>query len=153
MRSLIALVAVVAAICSCSAPAASIPSAASGVYVGSDRVCRVELARYQSLWIKLDLVCIEFGGRMTYAAPVLYAPNQCWDSSVSVAFSGHAWNEFVALRLYSESSNTLAVVIGPDITQVANGIGRTETWARVGTVTSPAPYTCGSTSTSNKPRG
>jgi len=151
MRFLIAAIAACIMLCA-QVSAAEIPSAASGVYVGSDRVCRVVLARHQTLWIQLDLLCLRFDGGLSNSLTTLYAPGQCWNSTVSTPFSPQAWNEFLALRLYSASSDTLSVVIGPDQTAVANGIGHTETWARLAPVQSPAPYGCGS-SVFSKPRG
>jgi hypothetical protein len=151
MRTPIAALAML--LCASANAATPIPSAASGVYAGTDRVCRVELARYQTHWITLDLMCIEFAGRVTYSLTTLYAPGQCWNSSVTVPFNPQAWSEFLALRSFNPATGALSVVIGIDQTSVANGFGRSETWTRIAPVQSPRPYTCGGAAVGNKPRG
>lgn len=134
------------------ASAEKIPSEASAVYLGSDRVCFVEFSSFQVLWIRLDLTCLKFTGALSNSRTILYAPDQCWDSSVSTTFDAQVWNEFFAFRSYASNSSAVQILRGPDQTQVANGIGIHETWNRVAVVQSSAPYTCNAPTTI-KPRG
>jgi hypothetical protein len=120
-----------------------IDSTASGVYLGSDRVCRIVLSRYQSLWITADVSCLGFGGGYTVSLTTLYAPGQCWSNTVAINLRPWAPTEYLALRSYVHQDQTLHIVRSVDQTQVANGIGTAEAWYRIGYAPSPSPYSCG----------
>lgn len=134
-------------------PASAVPinSEASGVYLGSDRVCRVELSRFQVMWIRGDVTCLYFTGALSNSRSILYAPNQCWGNGVAVPFDPQTQGEFVALIGFDVQNIELQIIRGPGQTQVANGIGTAEAWYRIGPVQSPAPFSCGSMVTSRKP--
>jgi hypothetical protein len=127
-----------------STAAVPIDSTASGVYLGSDRVCRIVLSRYQSLWITADVSCLGFGGAYTVSLTTLYAPGQCWSNTVAISLRPWAPNEYLALRSYVHQDQTLHIVRGFDPLQVANGLGTAEAWYRIGYAPSPSPYSCGS---------
>ncbi len=63
MRTLLAIIATLwAATVSASPNPGPLPSDASGVYLGSDRVCRIVLSQFQRAWVQADVRCIGFGG-------------------------------------------------------------------------------------------
>ena len=140
--------AIVAGLLLCSlAHAQGIPSAASGVYLTPDRVCRVVLARYQVSWIRADLTCLEFNGALSNAATVLYAPGEgsCWPDTAAIPFNPQSPVDYVTLRSFG--GNSLAVQIGNQAA-VINGNGQNQAWSLIAPVASPAPYSCGSSGTS-----
>ena len=146
---LIFAVAVVAAM-----PArADVPSAASGVYLGSDRVCRIVLSRYQQHWIQTAVTCLGFDGRLSNALQTLYAPGTCAGTSASIPFDPQLRDEYLSIRSYFQHDQLLQIVRGPDQTAITNGIGTAEAWYRIGYAPSPSPYTCGGAAVSNKQRG
>lgn len=153
MRSLIAFFAVVASICPCSAQAASIDSTASGVYLGSDRVCRIVLARYQVLWTQVDIRCIQFDGTWTVSLSTVYSPQNCPQGGAYIInpWPPEAVREYLHFANYDATDQVLQIVRGTHQNGVVNGIGTAEAWYRIGWAPSPAPYVCGP-AISNKPR-
>lgn len=132
--------------------AAPIDSSASGVYLGSDRVCRVVLWRYSAApdgillpwWVQVDLRCIQFDGTWTVSLSTVYAPNNC---PQGIAYILNPWppgaiRQYLNLRTYDAQDQTLQVVRGTDQNGVANGIGTAEAWYRIGIAESPTPYSC-----------
>ena len=120
----------------------SITSEASGVYLGSDRVCRIVLSRYQVLWTQVDIRCIHFDGVWTVSLSTVYAPGAC---PQGIAYSLTPWapGEYLSPRTYNGADQTLQIVRGTDQTAVTNGIGTAEAWYRIGWAPSPSPYVCG----------
>lgn len=140
----IAIVAIVAALMSSCARAAPIPSSASGVYIGPDRVCRVVLSRWATHWVQLDLACVPWVGQPTYSLTTLYAPAAC--PTETVAWAINPWPVFVVreyLSIREILPDRLRVVTGFDPTAVSNGIGTEAEWLLVQPLPSPVPYSCG----------
>lgn len=130
-------------LCICTmATAAQIDSTASGVYLGSDRVCRVVLSRQQVSWVQTDITCIKFDGSLSNVREWLYAPNNCPTGS-SIPLDPPHNTEYVSLRSYDAQDQTLQIVRGPDQTDVTNGLGTAEAWYVIGYAPSPSPYSCG----------
>jgi len=150
MRSLILILALTIA-CTMPAHAAGVPSEASGIYLGTNRVCRIVLSRYQTQWIQADVACLEFAGAYTVSLTTLYAPGGCWTDSVAINLKPWAPGEYLSLRQYRPQMNELQIVRGTEPGAVASGIGTAEPWYRIGYAPSLAPFTCGATS--RKPRG
>lgn len=139
------------ALCAIAAQAAPIDSTASGVYIAPDRVCRVVLSRYQTLWVQADIRCLNFSGISTASLTTVYAPGSCPQGG---AYWLNPWPpgqppEYLSLRSY-DPAGTLAVLLGNDPTNVYNGIGSAQTWYRVGAVPSPSPYSCGGSASDRK---
>jgi hypothetical protein len=151
MRSLILFLALL--LCT-SASATPIPSDASGVYLGTDRVCRVVLSRYQAQWIQADVACLSFSGAYTVSLTTLYAPGSgaCWPNQLAIDLKPWAPNEYVALRVWDATDQKLLIVRGTDPNAVANGSGITEAWRRIGYAPSLAPFSCAA-QVFSKPRG
>ncbi len=139
MRTILALIAGLF-LCA-NAGAQGIPSDASGVYLGNDRVCRIVLSRYQTHWINVDLRCLTFAGAATVVNATRYSPGACFGDG-AIQIDGQTGAGFLSLRSYA--SGSLAVVIDPNSVNASNGVGYNDTWTRVGAIQSPAPYTCGS---------
>lgn len=139
MRSFLA--ALITLLTSCTASAQGIPSAASGVYLTPDRVCRVVFARYQVSWIRADLTCLEFNGALSNAATVLYAPGEgsCWTSGAAIPFNPQSPADYVA---FTSSTESVVNVLVGNQAAVVNGGGSAQVWTRIAYVPSPAPYTC-----------
>lgn len=131
--------------------AQGIPSAASGVYLGSDRVCRLVLSRYQVSWILIDARCLTFDGRATTAVLTRFAPNTCLNDA-SFALDPQTQSEFLSLRAMDDTGEAINVVIGSTATGATNGIGVVDTWDRIGVIQSPAPFTCGSAAPRTRPQ-
>jgi len=135
-----------------AAPAwARIPSAASGVYVGSDRTCDVILKRYTGLWdgvlvtwwTQVEFDCRMLAGERTRSLTTLYAPGDPCQGVDQVAWHLAPYRPgggFV--RLLAWSGTSLTVVLGTDQNAVTNGIGRVETWTLAIPLVSPKPYAC-----------
>jgi len=136
MRTLIAIAAMLLCV---SASAAQIPSSVSGIYLGQDRVCRVVLSRFQGSWIKFDLSCIGFDGMPSFAAPVLYAPGECWPDNAAVPFNPQSPTDYLALRGYT--TGTMTVLVGTQ-DGVSNGYGSQQTWTRITVLPSADPFSC-----------
>lgn len=130
-----------------SAVAADIPSAASGIYITPDRICRVELARYGQDHINVDLLCIgDATGMPTYSHSTAFAFAGACVGGAGVAyvfpFSGPAPSAgYVALDVHDISG--LHVRVAADPNTLLNGGGTPQVWARLRPITSSAPYTCG----------
>ena len=136
------LLAIVAGLFLCaSVGAQGIPSAASGVYLTPDRVCRLVLARYQVSWIRADLTCLEFSGALSNAATVLYAPGEgsCWTSGAAIPFNPQSPVDYVTFPSFTGA--VLNALVGNQAA-VINGGGVEQIWQRIAIVPSPAPYTC-----------
>jgi hypothetical protein len=145
-----------------AASAAQIPSAATGVYLGPDRICDIILKRHTSIWdgvsrtwwTQVEFDCRLFsGGERQRSLTTLYAPQDPCQGVDQVAWSLAPYlpsGEY--LRLIHWQGATMTVVRGTDINAVTNGIGTFETWTFVTALDSPAPYSC-SVSTRDKPRG
>lgn len=140
MRSIILFMLLLSG-CAQSVSAQGIPSAASGVYLTTDRVCRVVFQRYQVSWLKADLTCLEFGGALSNAATILYAPEagSCWPDTVAIPFNPQSPVDYVTFR--SAAANSLGVQVGNQAA-VVNGVGQNQAWQLIAPVASPAPYTC-----------
>jgi hypothetical protein len=141
------LLALVLATRSYASPAAvgSIDSSASGVYVGWDRVCRIVLSRYQTHWVQADIRCQEFSGSQSASLTTIYAPDTCPQGG---AYNLTPWlpaTEYLSLRSFGliGADAALAIVIGPNATDVSNGIGSAQNWIRLATLQAANPYTCG----------
>jgi hypothetical protein len=154
MRTLIAAFAVIAAVCSCSAQAAPIDSTASGVYLGSDRVCRVVLSRYQTHWVQVDIRCIQFDGVWTASLTTVYAPNICPQGGAYMInpWPPEAVREYLSLISFDPAEQVLLIKRGTDPLAVINGDALPEWWSKIGSAPSPSPYSC-APAISNKPRG
>ena len=135
----------------CAMPASATPgpvdSSASGVYLGSDRVCRIVLSRWMTSWVQVDIRCQQFAGEQTASLTTVYAPNICPQGG---AYMLNPWppevpREYLSLRSYDTVDQTLQVVKGMDQVAVTNGIGTAEAWYVIGFAPSPSPYTCGGT--------
>lgn len=136
----------------CAMPAhAGVPSEASGIYLGTNRVCRIVLSRYQTQWLQADVACLEFAGGYTVSLTTLYAPGGCWPESMAIDLKPWAHTEYLSLRQYRPSMNELQIVRGTEPGAVASGIGTAESWYRIGYAPSLAPFTCANNS--RKPRG
>lgn len=143
-----------ALLCAPSAHAAPIDSTASGVYLAPDRVCRIVLSRWQTLWTQVEIRCLQFGGAQTASLTTVYTNGVC--GPLGVAYMLNPWppevqREFINLRSYDPALLTLQVVRGTDQNGVTNGAGTHETWNRIGTAQSQEPYSC-APAVSNKPR-
>jgi len=136
-----------------SARAGTIDSSTSGTYLGADRVCRVVLSQYSSpiggvprpWWVQVDLRCLTFAGVSTYSLTTVWSPNACPQGG---AYWLNPWPqgvapEFLSLRSYDASKQTLDVILGSDRNAVYDGRLETQRWFRIGPVASPAPYSCG----------
>lgn len=133
-----------------------IDSSASGVYLGADRVCRIVLYRHQVMWTQVDIRCLHFAGTQTVSLTTVYTNGVC--GPLGVAYMLNPWppevpREYLNLRSYDGTDQTLQIVRGTDQTAVTNGIGTAEAWYRIGWAPSPAPYSCTPAAVSNKPRG
>lgn len=126
--------------------AQGIPSAASGIYVTPDRVCRVVFARYQVTSLQADLTCVSFAtGALTFTLATLSAPEpgSCWPAGAAVPFNAQAPVDYVSWVTYwPQDAGALGALVGNQA-QVVNGDGNGQKWVRVATIESPAPYTCG----------
>lgn len=144
MRSLILILALM--FCTASASATGIPSAASGIYVTPDRVCRVVFARYQVTSLQADLTCMSFAtGALTFTLSTLYAPEagSCWPAGAAVPFNAQTPTDYVSwVAYFDQDAGALGALVGNQA-QVVNGDGNGQKWVRVATIESPAPYTCG----------
>jgi hypothetical protein len=142
MRSLILFLAML--FCA-TAHADPIPSAASGVYVAPDKVCRVVFARHEVSWLRAELTCMAWSGDRTSMIYRLYAPGAgaCWPQSVAVPFNANAPVDYVAfVHYFDQDAGALGALVGNEA-EVINGDGSAQKWVRVATLPSPAPYTCG----------
>ena len=150
MRSLIMFFALL--LCT-AASATPIPSDASGVYMGTDRVCRVVLSRYQAHWIQADVACLEFSGNYTVSLTTLYAPGAgaCWPNTVAINLKPWAPGEYLALRVWDAADQKLLIARGTDPNAVANGFGNVEAWRRIGYAPSLAPFSCSAAPVFSKP--
>ena len=130
-----------------SVGAQGIPSAASGVYLTTDRVCRVVFQRYQVSWLKADLTCLEFGGALSNAAVTLYAPGEgsCWTDGAAIPFNPQSPVDYVTFPSFTGA--VINALVGNQAA-VINGGGTEQIWQRIAIVASPSPYTCGSSGTS-----
>ena len=136
------ILAIVAGLLLCSLSfAQGIPSAASGVYLTPDRVCRVVFQRYQVSWIRADLTCLEFSGALSNAATVLYAPGEgsCWTSGAAIPFNPQSPADYVA---FTGSTESVVNTLVGNQAAVVNGGGSAQVWTRIAYVPSPAPYAC-----------
>ena len=125
--------------------AQGIPSAASGVYVTPDHVCRVVFARYQVSWLQAELTCMSFTGATTSTLSTLYAPGEgsCWPAGAAVPFNAQMPTDYVSwVAYFDQDAGALGALVGNQA-QVVNGDGNGQKWVRVATIESPAPYTCG----------
>ena len=129
---------------SASAAPGPIDSTASGVYVGSDRVCRVVLSRWMTSWVQVEIRCQQFAGDQTASLTTLWAPDAC---PQGIAYILNPWppempREYLSLRSYDPVDQTLQIVRGADQVGVVNGLGLAEAWYRIGFAPSPTPYSC-----------
>lgn len=140
MRSILAIVAGLL-LCSLSF-AQGIPSAASGLYLTPDRVCRVVFQRYQVSWIRADLTCLEFSGALSNAASVLYAPGEgsCWTSGAAIPFNPQSPADYVA---FTGSTESVVNTLVGNQAAVVNGGGSAQVWTRIAYAPSAAPFSCG----------
>ena len=140
MRSILAIVAGLL-LCSLSF-AQGIPSAASGLYLTPDRVCRVVFQRWQVSWLRADLTCLEFSGALSNAASVLYAPGEgsCWPDTAAIPFNPQSPVDYVTFQSFTGA--VINALVGNQAA-VVNGGGVEQIWQRIAIVPSPAPYTCG----------
>ena len=139
MRQFLAIVAGLL-LCSLSF-AQGIPSAASGVYLTPDRVCRVVFQRWQVSWLKVDLTCLEFGGMLSNSAQTVYAPEagSCWPDGAAIPFNPQSPVDYVTFPSFTGA--VLNSLVGNQAA-VVNGGGVEQIWQRIAIVPSPAPYTC-----------
>ena len=147
MRSLILILVLMFCTASTAAP---IPSAASGIYITPDRVCRVVFSRYQVSWLQAELTCMSFTGAVTSTLSTLYAPGagSCWPAGAAVPFNTQNPTDYVSwVAYFTEDAGALGALVGNQA-QVVNGDGSAQKWVRVATIESPAPYTCGDTAPS-----
>lgn len=129
-----------------SATAAPIGSNVSGVYVSPDRVCRLVLYRYQSLWVQSDARCIEFvSGAQTYATSTVWSPGACPTETWAIPLDRTAgyYGPHLSIRATNNGGESLSVVLGAGPNAAASGTGQAQTWFRLEPVQSPSPYSCG----------
>ena len=141
MRSLILILALMISTASTAAP---IPSAASGVYITPDRVCRVVFSRFQVSWLLAEMTCMEWSGAVKSSSQTVYAPQagSCWPAGSAVAFNSQAPIDYVSFVHYFDAdAGALGALVGNQA-QVVNGDGEGQKWVRVATLESPAPFTC-----------
>lgn len=144
MRYLSLLVLLLASV---SLPAAPIDSNASGVYLGTDRVCRVELYRWAGAYNTISLRCLGFDGSQTQSLTTTYAPDPCLLPPPALIFD--AWllsdspREYLFLR-EKRNDVVLDIVRGTDPVAVRNGAGLAESWYQLQPLTGPEPYVCSS---------
>lgn len=132
-----------------AASAAPVPGPnPSGVYLSNDKVCLVSISRYQVLWVQTYLLCLHFDSRLTAALSTLYAPNAC-RSDAAIPVDPQTQEDFVSLREFNPTAQTLKVIRGMDSNPVSNGIGFVETWFLVGAVATN--YVCSNTAARVKP--
>ena len=116
-----------------------IDSSASGVYLGSDRVCRVVLSRYEALWTQVDIRCQHFAGGQSASLTTVWG--NCPQGG---AYNLTPWapGEYLSLRTFDATDQVLQIVRGADQIDVNNGLGTAEAWYVIGFAPSPSPYTC-----------
>lgn len=127
------------------ATAAQIGSNVSGVYAGPDRVCRIVMFRYQSLWVQSDARCIEFvSGAQTRATATVWSPNSCPTETWAIPLDQTAgyYGPHLSIRTVNGGGESLSVVLGAGPNAAASGTGQAQTWYRLETVQSPAPFSC-----------
>ena len=149
MRSLILFLAML--LCAPAHAASPIPSAASGVYITPDRVCRVVFARYQGSWLQAELTCMAWSGAVTSTLSTLYAPGEgaCWTAGAAVPFNAQAPADFVSwVDYFDQAPGALGALVGNQAL-VINGDGEAQKWVRVATLPSPAPFTCANAPTAS----
>ena len=145
---LAAIVAACVMLCACaqSAAAEQIGSNVSGVYAGPDRVCRIVVSRYQSLWVQSDARCIEFvSGAQTRATAMVWSPNACPTETWAIPLDQVAgyYGPHLSIRAITDGGASLSVVLGAGPNAAASGAGAAQTWYRLDALQSPAPYSCG----------
>lgn len=124
--------------------AAGIPSAASGVYITPDHVCRVVLSRHQVSWLQSELTCMAWSGAVTSTLSTLYAPGEgaCWTAGAAVPFNAQSPGDFVSwVDYFDQAPGALGALVGNQAL-VINGDGEAQKWVRVATLPSPSPFTC-----------
>ena len=147
MNRMIATIALL--LLSFAASAAPVPGPnPSGVYLSNDKVCLVSISRYQVSWIQTYLLCLHFDSRLTAALSTLYAPNSC-RSDAAIPVQPQTQEDFVSLREFNATNQTLKVIRGMDSGPVSNGIGFVETWFLMGAV--QTNYVCSNTAARVKP--
>lgn len=120
----------------------------SGVYLSNDKVCLVSISRYQVSWVQTYLLCLHFDSRLTFALSTLYAPNAC-RGDAAIPVDPQTQEDFVSLREFNPTAQTLKVIRGMDSNPVSNGIGFVETWFLMGAVATN--YVCSNTAARVKP--
>lgn len=122
-----------------------LPSSISGVYIGPDRACRVELYRAPNpQFTRIETACLLFAGGVTESLTEIYTPGgQCPNSSAAWAFDPYrvAQRGYYSMQAYDLGA-TLSVVLSANQTNASNGVGTLQTWQLVQPVTSRAPYSC-----------
>lgn len=127
--------------CSQSVSAGNIASDASGVYSGSDRACRIVLRNHPvSVGSKVvELSCLQFNGWPTNSLVTIWAPNDCIGQAALLMNPGSGQApEYLSIRTYG--SQSISIIRGSS--QVAGGIGVSETWQRIGNSPSPSSFGC-----------
>lgn len=145
MRNLMFALAVlmIAGVAGCSQTAmaaGNIGSGASGAYAGSDRSCVVVLRAHGPGQLSSSITCLGFDAWPTSSFQTLRS-DDCWTQATILLNpgSGRA-QEYLSILSYTTTE--LRIIRGFDRTQVANGIGTTETWQRIGNAPSPSPFSC-----------
>lgn len=122
-----------------------LPSSISGVYLGPDRACRVELYRSPNpQFTRVETACLLFAGGVTESLTEIYTPSgQCPNSSLGLVFDQYrgAQRGYYSMQAYDLGA-TLSVVLSANQTSASNGVGTLQTWQLVQPVTSRAPYSC-----------
>jgi len=122
-----------------------LPSSISGVYLGPDRACRVELYRAPNpQFTRVETACVLFAGGVTESLTEIYTPGgQCPTSSAAWVFDGYrpAQRGYYSMQAF-DAGATLSVVLSTNPTSASNGVGTLQTWQLVQSVTSRAPYSC-----------
>lgn len=129
--------------CSQTAMAGNIASDVSGVYVGSDRACRLVLRNHPTVFGSkiVELNCLKFDGWQTAAANTLWAPNDCaGQGAIWINPSSGRPPEYLSIRTYGPQG--MWIIRGTNQSLVAGGIGIGETWQRIGNAPSPSSFGC-----------
>lgn len=122
-----------------------LPSSISGVYLGPDRACRVELYRSPNpQFTRIETACLLFAGGVTESLTEIYTPGgQCPNSSLGLVFDQYrvAQRGYYSMQAY-DLGETLTAVLSGNQTNASNGVGTLQTWQLVQPITSRAPYSC-----------
>lgn len=157
MRSLILILALAigtAAFADIAPVPLQLPSSISGVYKGPDRVCSLVLSESTALTKDAELQCIVWGSQsdQVFNLQRLGQPDGKCPSDSQVfqfrsTFGALLTPNTPGFRIVGINDDSIVVRVGfPG--ELGLGGGALQTWQRIETLQSPAPYTCGDTAPS-----